>query len=1038
MDHRKYLYPLTPASQPTLTGQPPNSLEAFSLRIEQEFIQGSAIAPELFQAAVCLCQDLETTAIGDVETPIHEALNWHYTRFGQRIRDSFQAALMLNEDGSCWQAKLSRPLIDSIKGKARKYEAPKGNGSRAFLPPVPQKIRQRIVDRYGIEVPMTGSFWDWLADHPEVQITLTEGGKKALSLLSLGYVAISLYGVNGGYRKQLDGTRNLIPDLDRFATPGRNITLAFDQDAAVETRARVNGALLRFGGLLTQASCAVKIALWDGHHGKGIDDLIVNCGAIALEATITEATPFEHFGILLRLQGKLTHKAAIQTETQDLSTLTIADLPASGIIALSSPKGTGKTKFIAGMVQDSEKALAGGHRIALMRNLSERLGLTYRGDADKVNGQFIDGSCYTLRVGFCVDSLLAIDPEKFRGCDLVLDEVVQVVRHLLTSSTCGKDGKRPALLARFRALIQSAQRVIVADADLDNATLHYIHSLRDDGRPVFLIQNVVQPQGYPVKFIDAPNYSDVVRQLLEDLSTLPADRVIYLATDSKGTSKAIARIVKSTYPGQFPILLINSETSGGDVERSFVQNPHTGLPQNIRLIIASPTVATGVSDETQGRYHKVYGIFTGVSSTDADMAQALGRVREPIERVVWCAKTGRNFSPISRASNALELKRHLLDKTSTIISLTRSSLREDVTGAIAAIDWQTDPHINLWAKIEADRNHSMYHLRDALLVRLQFEGNQVAVEQRQTSPLIKDLLATARAELKEMDAEALVSAKILTLEQVLELSTQEATDLEDQQAIARYWLCDFYAIEPDALTVDLMLADREGRRRGELLNLEAQLFPGVAIDQTARSLEKQMKWNAHICPWDISGTELRRALRELLGLTPFLNPETEWTQSDLESCASKVRELSSQVKLGLNLTISDRMSDTQIVHQLLSQMGVKVAFRWAGGRANRHRVYCLDSAHWRLMTEILSRRAQRRLAVKQSAQEGVITHSVIEEKLGGDHKANFPETVESEAQQFTPEVLSEARSLWAAADNPEAIAFLKNLIPPDVLERAIA
>lgn len=107
-----------------------------------------------------------------------------------------------------------------------------------------------------------------------------------------------------------------------------------------------------------------------------------------------------------------------------------------------------------------------------MRNLSYRLGLDYKGDLDKAQGKFITGAGYTLRIGFCVDSLLWFNPNDFAGCDLVLDEVVQVIRHLLTSSTCAKDGKRPALLARLRELVRVARRVIVADADLDNATLH--------------------------------------------------------------------------------------------------------------------------------------------------------------------------------------------------------------------------------------------------------------------------------------------------------------------------------------------------------------------------------------------------------------------------------------------------------------------------------------------------------------------------------------------------------------------------------------
>ena len=71
-------------------------------------------------------------------------------------------------------------------------------------------------------------------------------------------------------------------------------------------------------------------------------------------------------------------------------------------------------------------------------------------------------------------ALLSLDPNHFAGGDLVLDEAVQLVRHLLTSSTCARDGKRPALLARFRALVKNAKRVLIADADLDNATLHYL------------------------------------------------------------------------------------------------------------------------------------------------------------------------------------------------------------------------------------------------------------------------------------------------------------------------------------------------------------------------------------------------------------------------------------------------------------------------------------------------------------------------------------------------------------------------------------
>ena len=109
-----------------------------------EFTQGSGIAPALYAAAIKLAGDLESDSVGEISTPIYDALNWRYSRFGLRANQSLRAALLLNEDSTCWQAKLASPKLDPKTGKSRKYETPIGNGSRAFLPPVPPVIRQQI------------------------------------------------------------------------------------------------------------------------------------------------------------------------------------------------------------------------------------------------------------------------------------------------------------------------------------------------------------------------------------------------------------------------------------------------------------------------------------------------------------------------------------------------------------------------------------------------------------------------------------------------------------------------------------------------------------------------------------------------------------------------------------------------------------------------------------------------------------------------------------------------------------------------------
>ncbi|HEY9880240.1 MAG TPA: DUF3854 domain-containing protein, partial [Leptolyngbyaceae cyanobacterium] len=210
-----------------------NDLANFTRKIERECLEGSAIDPTLHAVAVAIHSDLEIGSDGEPITPIHDALNWTYTRFGQQARATLHAALFLNEDGSCWQAKLSRPRQDG--SKTVKYESPAGSGSKPYLPPVPSEIRKRIAARYGVNVPLEGSFWAWLVEHPEVPIIFTEGAKKALSLLSQGYVAIALYGVNGGYRST-DALKRplprpvLIPELAQFTGSDRTVYLAFDQD----------------------------------------------------------------------------------------------------------------------------------------------------------------------------------------------------------------------------------------------------------------------------------------------------------------------------------------------------------------------------------------------------------------------------------------------------------------------------------------------------------------------------------------------------------------------------------------------------------------------------------------------------------------------------------------------------------------------------------------------------------------------------------------------------------------------------------------
>ena len=241
-----------------------------------------------------------------------------------------------------------------------------------------------------------------------------EGAKKAGAALTVGYAAIALPGVNSGYRTK-DRLDNpiapcLIPDVVAMAQPGSIHYLAFDQDSKPKTQRNVAIAISRFGQLLTSAGCEVRVVRWSAAQGKGIDDLIAAHGAEAFHQAVNGSLTLKEWQLWQALDNRLTTKADIQLKTHDLTILSPESVPDTGIIAITSAKGTGKTNLIGGLIEGKDKALLAGHRISLMRNLSERCGVNYRGDLIKQGGQVKAGEAYTLRVGTCVDSLLAIAP----------------------------------------------------------------------------------------------------------------------------------------------------------------------------------------------------------------------------------------------------------------------------------------------------------------------------------------------------------------------------------------------------------------------------------------------------------------------------------------------------------------------------------------------------------------------------------------------------------------------------------------------------
>jgi Domain of unknown function (DUF3854)/AAA domain len=275
----------------------------FRAKFREECIKGSAIAPELFDATIEFIEDNgqwePNRALGQ-----HVAVQWQTNKphnFGV-------LACFMDELGDVWQGKPENPR-GSEDGKILKYEKPLKSGSTVYLPVIPDSIRMKISERHGRPVPMGDDvFWLWAMD-TDLPIVITEGAKKALSLLSQGHIALALVGVNGGYSVS-EASENGPVSLDRpkligtvesfLCSPDRRVTLAFDQDEKAQTKAKVRSALVKFGKLLTEAKADVYVASWDGNRGKGIDDIAAKVGPQMVEATIGKASRFEEWEILTR------------------------------------------------------------------------------------------------------------------------------------------------------------------------------------------------------------------------------------------------------------------------------------------------------------------------------------------------------------------------------------------------------------------------------------------------------------------------------------------------------------------------------------------------------------------------------------------------------------------------------------------------------------------------------------------------------------------------------------------------------------------
>ena len=848
--------------------------------------------------------------------------------------------------------------------KTIKYEHPPQTPTGIFALRVSQPIWEKIASRYRLTLtsddiqpdqPDLG-FWSWVIKHPELPVCITEGAKKAGALLTAGYIAIALPGINSGYRVARDqagkrvGKSRLIPQLQTLATPQRQIYLVFDQDSKPNTIKAVETAIKHLGYLLTKSGCSPQVVTWSSDLGKGVDDLISTHGQTLFDQAYQTAIPLATWKALSF--NRLTYPVSFKVNSRYLPPVSIPNT--AKLIGIKSAKGTGKTQLLEQIVQNAanrgQSVLVISHRIRLVEALCQRLGLEYLRDGKTTQNSKSSITGY----GLCIDSLhpgsrAKFNPNDWSDCLIIIDEVEQVLWHGLNSETCRHN--RVAILKSLKTLMQnmgeSQGQVVVADADLSDISLEYLLTLSGSQNPPFIIQNDWKPNLEQAWLVH--NYSgNTPKQLVKNLEQHIAQGgkpFIFLSAQklaSQWGTCTLETYLKTQFPER-KILRIDSESLADPTHPAYgCIHPLNSILKNYDIVLASPSIETGVSIDIKGHFTSVWGIAQGIQSENC-VRQALGRIRENLPRFIWVASQG--FNSVGNGSTSMAT---LLGSGHRLTRLNIRLLQQSDFEAIDDIEMGFQAESLLcWAKMAVRFNAAMSQYRESVLAALEAEGHQIIdipLEEKTVSsspqnkiekleektsnrPTLSEMISAVRDQNYQAECQNISQATELSHLQYQILQNQVVKTPIERRAKRKYELKLQYGIP---ITPDLVMKDD----RGWYNQLRIHYFLTVGRPYlegrdalTARRLIEQGEGSIFVPDFNQSQLGAVIGTLELLGVPALINNckrELRNTDKDLQKITEIALRDRAAIKSILRIGLAKNSSPIINIRRFLDLIGYRL------------------------------------------------------------------------------------------------------------------
>jgi hypothetical protein len=804
--------------------------------------------------------------------------------------------------------------------KKIKYEHPPKTPTQAFFLSIPSKPR----------------FWLEVLTNHEIPIIIVEGAKKAGCLLSLGYAAIALPGIFNGYRK---ATKALIQELAIFANKGRKVFICFDHDKKSKTIENVKRATSQLGRAFAKKGCQVKIIDLPGPE-KGVDDFVVVHGREAFAELYKAALPLNRSASAKAWQ--LSLPVTLRLNQRYLGLL---PFPKSGFALIKSAKGTGKTKSLERLIREASrsgrKVLVITHRVQLGRKICNDIGIDWIEDAHN------SVTAGLLGYGLCIDSLhpdsqAAFDPEDWEGAIVVIDELEQVVWHALNSTTCTE--KRVKILSTLRDLIHiviaSGGLIIGQDADLSDISVDFLLSCTDTKQQPWVVVNDWKPeQGSDVTVYDSKNPAPLIAQMASSLEK----GAIFIAVDSqKVTSKHGSKNLETWFRKQSPdkkILRIDSETVSDPASNAYgVVEKLNEVIKNYDIVIATPTIGTGVSIDVKDHFAAVFGIFQG-AIPEAETRQFLARVRDNVPRYVWA----RTFGVAQIGSGGF----HYLD----IIDSAQGSLKYNLQLLDVHFDLDNafDPvALRTWAKMAARINVGQAEYREALFYGLLAEGHNVVIsgdgDDGVEAQTIKEEMKEIRNENRQAEAEEVADADEIDEKKYLELKDKRAKEKIELDQQKKYELNQRYGVE---VTPSLKIKDDDGWYSKIRLHYFLLMASEVVAEHDCRHLDQRlMEGNGKLHLPDVKLYSAKIKVFKVIDFLKLMNPDKEIRASDpeIQQITEHFLKHRKDIKAVLNIGVTEEFAakPIQLLQRIAGSLGLKLECNRQerlpeGGRARVYR-----------------------------------------------------------------------------------------------------